>query len=92
MARRMSDPMPLVGLTEIAMRAGVQKPVVAMWRKRHDHSFPLPVAELHTGAVWWWPDVEHWLRTTGRQTDANWTIDQVNPSRRDKPLPFKEET
>lgn len=77
----MRRPMPLVGLTEIAQRAGVQKPVVAMWRTRHA-DFPRPVAELHTGAVWWWPDVAAWLRRTGRETDANWTVEQVNRGKR----------
>jgi hypothetical protein len=71
--------LPLVGLTEIAQRAGVQKPVVAMWRKRHD-SFPVPVAELATGPVWLWPDVETWLRRTGRPSDRSLTRAEVNRS------------
>lgn len=73
--------LPLVGLTEIAMRAGVQKPVVATWRKRHS-AFPEPEAELHAGPVCLWPKVEQWLIATGRRTDANWTLDQVNRDRR----------
>ena len=73
------EKMPLVGLTEIAQRAGVQKPVVAMWRTRHD-DFPEPVADLRTGPVWWWPDVESWLSWTGRRSDQNWTVEQVNPN------------
>lgn len=68
--------LPLVGLTEIAMNAGVQKPVVAAWRTRYDE-FPSPVAQLHTGSVLWWPHVEQWLIRTGRQTDAGWTLEQV---------------
>lgn len=81
------QPWPLVGLTEIAQAAGVQKPVVAVWRTRHE-DFPAPVAELHTGAVWWWPDVASWLRRTGRSTDAGWTVAQVNSStRRTRPGP-----
>jgi hypothetical protein len=67
----------LVGLTEIAMRAGVRKPVVSMWRSRHE-SFPEPSAMLATGAVWFWPDVEKWLTDTGRETNAGWTVEQVN--------------
>src|SRR4051812_37026185 len=55
----------LVGLTEIAQRAGVQKPVVSMWHTRHD-GFPEPIAHLRTGAIWWWPDVQVWLTETNR--------------------------
>jgi len=65
------------------MRAGVQKPVVAMWRTRYADTtlpFPTPEAELHTGAVWLWPKVQSWLITTGRETDAGWTLEQVNAS------------
>lgn len=69
----------LVGLTEIAQRAGVQKPVVAMWRVR-DQTFPESVADLRVGAIFWWPDVQVWLTRTGRRSDAGWTIEQVNAS------------
>lgn len=69
----------LVGLTEIAQRAGVQKPVVAMWRVRDD-TFPAPVADLRVGAVFWWPDVQAWLVRTGRRADADWTLEQINAS------------
>lgn len=69
----------LVGLTEIAMRAGVQKPVVAMWRTRHP-DFPAPLAELQTGPVWDWADVKAWLIETGRRTNARWTLEQVRPN------------
>jgi hypothetical protein len=75
----MSNQLPLVGLTEIAQRAGVRKQAVAMWRTRHP-DFPRPVAELHTGAVWWWPHVRSWLRRTGRNWDERWTVEQVNAS------------
>jgi hypothetical protein len=69
--------MPLVGYIEIAMRAGVQRPVVTMWRKRHE-DFPQPVADLSLGPVFWWPDVERWLSRSGRETDAGWTHEQIN--------------
>ena len=68
--------LPLVGLTEIAQRAGVQKPVVAVWRTRYE-DFPDSVADLRTGSVWLWPQVEAWLLKTGRITDAGWTLEQV---------------
>lgn len=67
----------LVGLTEIAMRAGVQKPVVSKWSVMYT-DFPETCADLRTGPVWWWPDVENWLRATGRETDADWSWEQVN--------------
>lgn len=76
------EPMPLVGLMEIAQRAGVQRPVVSMWRTRHE-TFPQPVAELHIGPIFWWPEVKRWLERTGRTTDAGWTLEQVRePDRR----------
>lgn len=75
----MTRRLPLAGLTEIAQRAGVQKPVVAVWRTRHE-SFPEPVAELATGPVWHWPDVEQWLRDTGRRWDCNLSREDVNRS------------
>lgn len=70
------EQLPLVGLIEIAQRAGVKRPVVTMWRKRHA-DFPVPVADLHIGPIFWWPLVEVWLRASGRQSDADWSIEQV---------------
>ena len=70
----------LVGITEIAMRAGVQKPAVSMWRKRYA-AFPHPIEELQTGPVWLWYEVQAWLEATGRRTDAGWTRDMVSRDR-----------
>jgi hypothetical protein len=67
----MDKPWPLVGYIEIAARAGVQRPVVTTWRKRHSESFPTPVAEIEVGPVWYWPDVAQWLDQTGRLYDEN---------------------
>ena len=80
-------PMPLVGMMEIAMRAGVQRPVVSMWRTRHP-DFPTPVAELSAGNVFWWPEVRDWLIKSGRDHDAGWTYEQVNPQRVIRPRPI----
>lgn len=78
----MNDPgpapenLPIVGLIEICMAAGVKRTAVSAWRKRHP-DFPEPVAELATGPIFWWPDVADWLTRTGRRTDAGWTREQV---------------
>lgn len=52
--------MDLLGVTEIAERAGVKLDTVQKWRQRH-LDFPKPVAELAMGPVWEWSDVELWL-------------------------------
>ena len=56
----------LVGVYEIAQRAGVTKGLVHKWRERHPDSFPAPVAELAAGPVWQWQQIEQWLAATGR--------------------------
>ena len=73
---RLMENLPLVGYLEIAQRAGVQRNVVTMWRSR-DLGFPEPVAELRVGPVWWWPDVQDWLESTGREFDANLSLEEV---------------
>lgn len=49
----------LVGIGEIAERAGVAVNTVHAWRRRHA-DFPAPVARLAVGPVWLWQDVERW--------------------------------
>lgn len=53
--------MALVGVAEIAERAGVQPSTVHAWRTRHD-DFPDPIASLKAGPVWRWASIERWLR------------------------------
>jgi hypothetical protein len=66
MAKREIDPGLLVGAPEIAERLGLARPqVVHNWRYRHAN-FPVPIAELRQGNVWYWPDVEEWLKATSR--------------------------
>ncbi len=55
----------LVGVSEIAERAGVSIHTVYSWRKRK-LGFPDPVSDLRGLLVWEWVDVEAWLRSTGR--------------------------
>lgn len=70
------DKLPLVGFIEICMHAGVRRPVPNSWIARYE-DFPAPVADLIVGKIFWWPEVEQWLRRTGRRTDADWTREQV---------------
>ena len=77
MTNRENEQLQLVGLTEIAQKAGVQKAAVSTWRARHA-DFPEPYVVLHTGGVWLWPQVRDWLQRTGRTFDANLTADEVN--------------
>ena len=72
------DDLPLVGLIEIAQKAGVKRNTVTSWRDRHD-DFPEPVKELAVGPIFWWPHVRDWLVHTGRATDANWSRDMIAP-------------
>ena len=58
----------LVGVAEIAERAGVKPDTVHAWRSRHP-SFPSPAVVLAAGPVWRWSDVDAWLaipRRSGR--------------------------
>ena len=56
----------LVGAAEIARRLGYKRSVyVHNLRSRYD-DFPEPVADLSSGLVWVWSDVEKWARATGR--------------------------
>lgn len=50
----------LVGVAEIAQRAGVKADTIHKWRSRHS-DFPRPIAELAAGPVWSYAAVERWL-------------------------------
>jgi hypothetical protein len=50
----------MVGVAEIAERAGVRADTVQHWRLRYE-DFPSPTAELAMGPVWFWPQVEPWV-------------------------------
>jgi hypothetical protein len=51
----------LVGVAEIASRAGVPAGTIQQWRRRHD-DFPAPLVTLAAGPVWLWEAVDRWLR------------------------------
>jgi hypothetical protein len=79
------DTLPLVGLIEVAQRAGVARPTVSSWRTRPIvPPFPQPVAELAVGPVFWWPAVREWLEATGRRHDVNLSRSEVVSSHRNK--------
>lgn len=50
----------LVGVNEIADRAGVKPNTVVTWRRRHPN-FPVPITTLAIGDIWIWADVEPWV-------------------------------
>ena len=55
----------MVGVAEVAERAGVKADTVHAWRQRHP-TFPDPAQDLAMGPVWWWSDVERWLAVERR--------------------------
>ena len=64
------DPLPLVGLIEIARNSRVQRQAVAVWRTRYA-DFPAPAAELQEPGGQVGPGrVEDWLERTGRRIDG----------------------
>lgn len=54
----------VVGITQVAERAGVTPGAVQKWRQRYE-AFPAPFANVGTEAsphpVWDWLEVESWL-------------------------------
>jgi len=52
----------LVGLHDVADRIGQPRNTVNVWRRRYA-DFPAPVATLHMGQVYTWPDILAWLNT-----------------------------
>ena len=81
-----SPTLDLVGVTEIAQRAGVASiNVVYMWRKRHAN-FPPPYVELAMGPVWLWESVAAWLaipRPSGRPRRVVQDVEETAQARAD---------
>jgi predicted nucleic acid-binding protein len=57
----------LVGIAEIAARAGRPVSTIQSWRRRHA-GFPTPFATLASGPVWRWPSVDRWIRAEPRRS------------------------
>lgn len=55
----------LISMPEIAELAGVRRPVVTNWRRRH-HDFPAPVDKHHSTLLFDAEQVVDWLASTGR--------------------------
>jgi len=56
----------LVDATAIAERMGFARPqAVHNWRARYPE-FPKPIAEFGKSTLWSWPDVEDWVKRSGR--------------------------
>ena len=62
---RRAERLDLVGVLDIAARAGVTSDAIHKWRDRHP-DFPPPEATVSDRPVWQWSEVEAWLRATGR--------------------------
>ena len=77
--RHMSTPTPLlIGLTGIAGLAGVQRPVVSVWRSRFaksEESFPTPVRIAAGRPLFDASEVAHWLERTEHGNNANAVAD-----------------
>jgi hypothetical protein len=69
---KLSQMPDLVGTSEIAERSGNRKGTVAQWH--HRGLLPEPIADLASGPVWTWPEVEAFLITTDRWNDAGAAI------------------
>lgn len=55
----------LCGTPELAERAGVKPDTVNQWRMRY-RDFPEPLVRLRAGPVYYWPDIQAWIKQTGR--------------------------
>jgi predicted DNA-binding transcriptional regulator AlpA len=56
----------LISMPEIAELAGVQRPVVTMWRRRHNGSFPRPIGGDASRLLFDAREILDWLVDTGR--------------------------
>lgn len=57
----MTQPLAVLGLSELASVLGVSKRTASRYTERED--FPPPAAELAMGPIWMEADVKAWLET-----------------------------
>lgn len=62
----MGDGSVLVGAVEIAVRLGVKRATVDVWRQRPHVGFPPPDLMVSGRPLWRWGTVAAWARSTGR--------------------------
>lgn len=55
----------LIGISEIAARAGVTRSAVCQWT-----DLPAPIATLKQGRIWAAPDIERYLTARAERRDA----------------------
>lgn len=65
MTAELSGGSALIGIPDIAEIAGVSRPAVSNWRKRHA-TFPTPVVMSPSGAMFDMDEVEEWLIENGK--------------------------
>lgn len=66
MSRRILETEKLAGVAEVAEFCGVSRQAVSNWQTR-GVGLPAPVCELDCGPIYYLPDIEKWLRQTGRK-------------------------
>ena len=70
----------LVGLAEAAELAGVGRAALSLRRKQH-FNFPMPVAELRCGPVWFRWQIELYLAEERRLGRRGWYGTRLSPRR-----------
>lgn len=73
--RQAADERSLLSMPEIAALAGVRRPVVTTWRRRHPH-FPNPVTIRDGHPVFDAVEICDWLARTGRADRAELEVDR----------------
>ena len=61
----------MIGVGELARRLGLKRETIVTIRKRDrrpNRQSPLPAPLLEEPLLYWWPDVQRWAKTTGRDT------------------------
>jgi len=73
----MKENIQLLGITEIALLAGVSKQAVTNWRAR-DPLFPKPVIELASGPIFDERKIKKWLKQNKRKKSMTHVISMIN--------------